>query len=267
MAHAAETPRLSGVTTFLFGALAWLALDVPAAFAGCSDRPGTPNEIRAVALSPTEIEFSWKNTTARASRGTGSTHSMYFDISVRDGRGEQINRDRTGWGPLHGLQYGMRSSTTFTGLSPGATLCAKIRARTAGGTQGCVSAIWSATECATTSLQATTAKPVRDTAAAAPSISVENTAGAANGFIVRCSNLTPRSAMTIRVADAALQWAMITTIGNHRLAADSAGRCQVTLTGLCQRAGKLHFSVTDGRRNTRDLTGTLWSNTVTTTCQ
>lgn len=70
------------LTSILFVSL--LPLAISAAHAACGSRPGTPNEVKAEALSATAIRFSWRNTTSRAHVGE---HTMYFDISVRDGKG------------------------------------------------------------------------------------------------------------------------------------------------------------------------------------
>lgn len=118
--------------------------------AGCGNRPGTPNEVRAEPSpdSPTSaIRFSWRNTTGRAH--SGSSHTGYFDIYITDENGQPLS-NLTGYGPYNGISYGSRSFYDITGLSPGSKRCFSLRARTGPGTQGCISEIASASACATT---------------------------------------------------------------------------------------------------------------------
>lgn len=101
--------------------------------ASCDDRPGTPNEVRAVATSPTTIELSWTNTTR-----LNEAPNMCFDIYVS---GDSVNRNITGGACAGNVGYGSRSSHVFTGLVPGTTYYFSMRARTAPGTEGCISAL------------------------------------------------------------------------------------------------------------------------------
>ena len=126
-----------------------LALAAHTAAASCGDRPGTPDIVSAKPLGTDRIQFDWRNTTGRRASGSGETHSMWFDISVRDGNGNMVGLDRTGTGPYN-VMYRSQSSTDFSGLAPGTTLCLQIRARTKPKTEGCVSEIFSAKTCATT---------------------------------------------------------------------------------------------------------------------
>ena len=119
-------------------------------------RPGTPDATSAVAKSPTSIEFSWRNLTNKGMNKTGTVgvndqpHEMYFDIYVRDAKQGQLGKDETGTGPFRGLVYGSRSSKVFDGLLANKAYCFALRARTGGGTQGCISELTSAWACATT---------------------------------------------------------------------------------------------------------------------
>jgi Fibronectin type III domain len=111
-------------------------LSTGSATASCSDRPGTPNEVRSEPISATAIRLHWKNTTNKA----GGSHDMWFDISVKDGRNQGVGKDITGGAEQRGVRYGQFSSHDFTGLQPDTEYRFQIRARTEGGTQGCVSA-------------------------------------------------------------------------------------------------------------------------------
>jgi hypothetical protein len=118
-----------------------LALSTAVA-AACGDRPGTPDNVRAEATSASSITFRFRNTTRWVNR-------MCFDIEVRDGRGNPVGRDITG-GDCAGAGYHQPRYHVFTGLRADTEFCFRIRARTEPGTQGCVSAIWSARVCART---------------------------------------------------------------------------------------------------------------------
>ena len=146
---------------FILSLLTPLLLVCPQqARAACGNRPGTPDAITVKAISPTEIEYTWRNTTNRGSnqpRTIGKTdqpHQMWFDIEVRDSAGNQVGQDITGGAHKPNLVYGIFTSHRFSGLSGGVTYCFRIRARTEGGTQGCVSQNWSNRDCAKTPLLA-----------------------------------------------------------------------------------------------------------------
>lgn len=115
------------------------------AVASCGDRPGTPNQLVAQALSASTIELSWRNTTNRGMNRSGSIgwgdqpHTMNFDIYIRDLAGHSIGRDITGGARQAGLVYGVRTAYRFGGLAPNSRYCFAMRARTGGGTQGCIS--------------------------------------------------------------------------------------------------------------------------------
>ncbi len=257
------------LTPILFVSL--LPLSISAAQAACGSRPGTPNEVKAEALSATAIRFSWRNTTSRAHVGE---HTMYFDISVRDGKGNQVGKDMTGTGPFK-VTYGSRSQQDFDRLATPQTLCIKIRARTEAGVKGCVSQVFSAQACATTTASAAppTTRPVRPLG---PPVLVA-TREAGNVFYVRGFRFVPNAPVTIRAVDGAtLQSALITSIGGQRItagagsakAAGAGGMMGVRLHNLCSKAkGPMSFSANDGRPNPADKTGTLWSNTVTVPCE
>lgn len=81
-------------------------------------------------------------------------------------------------------------------------------------------------------------------------------------FVVSGSNFLPNATVHIRVVDG--------PFGNNIFLTDTStqeGKLQGFPTGkICQRPGQLFFSANDGRNDQHDLTGTLWSNTVTTSC-
>lgn len=91
-----------------------------------------------------------------------------------------------------------------------------------------------------------------------PNISVSNKGD--GSFVVNGSGFLPNTTVHIRVVDDALANIILDQ------SSTSQGTLNYTSGKLCQRPGRLYFSANDGRSNPSDLTGTLWSNTVTTTC-
>ena len=257
------------------GAALSFAIAAPAAQAACGSRPGTPNEVKAELIGQDKIRFSWRNTTGRGMNRPGSTssgdspHRMYFDISVRDGRGNMVGKDMTGTGPFS-VTYGSRSQQEFAGLVVPATYCFRIRARTEGGTQGCVSQIFSAQVCATTlatppATPPASVPPKTTGRPRVPSIGVERRDG--NEFFFKGTGFLPNAPVTIRAADDQLRNEFYVTIGGRRILSDASGRLDLRLVNICKGRGNLYFSANDGRKNASDRTGTLWSNTARTTCQ
>lgn len=90
-----------------------------------------------------------------------------------------------------------------------------------------------------------------------PSISVIRQGGA---FKVIGSAFTAGSRVTVRVADDFLNPNLF-----FQTTATSEGVIEESYNIPCQ-PGRLHFSANDGRANSQDLTGTLWSNTFTISC-
>jgi len=113
-----------------------LAAAVPAA-AGCDDddRPGAPHSLRATPLGSTGIMLQW------------SSNAGHYDIYIRDAKGRAVPEapDITG-GATN------RNYLEFYGLKPDKEYFFSIRARTEGGTQGCVSKNASETVSARTDL-------------------------------------------------------------------------------------------------------------------
>lgn len=91
-----------------------------------------------------------------------------------------------------------------------------------------------------------------------PSIVVQSNGD--GSFIVSGSNFLPNSTVHIRVVDTALATVWFTQTSAQD------GRMEYRTGMICQLPGQLFFSANDGRNDPTDLTGTLWSNTITTTC-
>lgn len=257
------TNRISAVRcTAILAAMATLPM---LAVAGCGSRPGTPNDLRIEPDSgapTTSLLLSWQNTTGRAIE----ERTMFFDISVRDAHGQQVGRDLTGVGPFTDLTYGSRSSYAFDGLRPGQTLCISMRARTQGGTKGCVSGRFSNQVCGTTALTAPPHPPAAHSSPPTGPPQLQVTGPTANSFVVHGTKFEANAWITLRVADAAGRSIYVQTSGNTRLRANAAGSFEATLNGLCQAHGPLYFSATDGRASSVDHTGSTWSNTVQLLC-
>jgi hypothetical protein len=127
----------------LLAVLATLAHST-AASASCGNRPGTPDLVEVFpqyTAGKTEVRFRWRGTER------GSTTS-YYDIEVTDGTGKSLDKSRTGDGPYQ-TKYRDWVDKTFS-VDANSKYCFRVRARTASGTQGCVSQIWSGQVCTTT---------------------------------------------------------------------------------------------------------------------
>lgn len=127
-------------------------LGVASANAGCGFRPGTPNKVRIAGASATAMTVEWRNTTGKFASGPlkwWSEPVMYFDMYFRNGNKQQIGRDLTGQGSFL-VQYGELTRYRFDKLAPNTRYCFALRARTEGGTQGCVSAVTSNWGCGAT---------------------------------------------------------------------------------------------------------------------
>ena len=138
-----------------------LALNASPAAASCSDRPETPGNVALTDVTATSIVLGWVNKNA----GGGGlnpfgAYDRWFDIYLRKQPvTNNIGRDLTGTGPIK-VANGQHSTRAFTGLDPDTTYCFSMRARTGGGTQGCISRINSPWVCATTaSLPGVTTPP------------------------------------------------------------------------------------------------------------
>jgi len=119
------------------------------AMAACGDRPGTPTNVtaRMTSEAPPTVHVSWTNT---------ATETVFWDVEMTAPSGKVnplpagIGRGDTG--------KGLRISNSYS-IRAGATLCFRVKARTARGTSGCVSALWSNRACATSAKPATPEKP------------------------------------------------------------------------------------------------------------
>jgi len=272
MCHAIRAIPVCGrlwVRSAAFAALTLAA--VGSAHAGCGDRPGTPNNVTMVATSPHSVEVSWRNTTFKGMNRSGSTSSdptgnMYFDMYFRNGQKQNIGKDLTGTGPYQ-VNYGMVSSHVFDNLSPNSAYCFALRARTRGGTQGCISAVTSNWACATTLMA--NAKPIASPPKPGQQQPVISLQGGANGSDrITGHGFLPNAPVTIRVTNRQLNQVFVETIGGRRITSTPSGTLDVTLAGFCKIQGdELFFTANDGRPNPADkATGTLWSNAATTRC-
>lgn len=139
-------------------AIASALLGASAAHAGCSGRPGTPDNVQAVATSPTSITFSWRNTVFKGLNQHGvhaqgdTLQNIWADIYIRTDQNGSIGKDVTGTGP-YTVEYGDISKYVFTGLAWNSKYCIAIRARSAPGGGGCVSEKTSNWACAITRRQ------------------------------------------------------------------------------------------------------------------
>lgn len=95
--------------------------------------------------------------------------------------------------------------------------------------------------------------------AARPTISVSSPQS--KTFLVQGSGFLPGKQVAIRVADDALNPNLF-----YNTTATASGSISMTLSIPCH-PGRLHFSANDARQDSSDLTGTLWSNTATISCQ
>ncbi|CAB3793274.1 hypothetical protein LMG28614_03685 [Paraburkholderia ultramafica] len=135
--HGTIDVKLCGVQV----AVAFILLQLLSAHASCSDRPGTPNQEQAVVISDTEIYYSWRVATRET--------PIYYDIYVRGPDDRDVGKNRTGDGPYR-KRFGQRDGVVISGLNRNTQYCFAIRARTEGGTQGCVSKKQSGGICVTT---------------------------------------------------------------------------------------------------------------------
>lgn len=130
---------LHKISQALIAAAVLASFSISDAFA-CSDRPGTPNEERAVAISDTEIEYSWRVTT---------NGPIWYDIYIHGPTGN-FGRNATG---IKGLdrqtKFGRRDRIVYDQLTRGTQYCFSIRARTEANLEGCVSRLQSSWQCAT----------------------------------------------------------------------------------------------------------------------
>jgi len=138
--------------------------------AACTDRPATPTNLSVKVAAPKMIELFWQNTTRVTNVfGTPIAHSMWFDITVMESSPPEAGAkrsafSRTGWGPVRvpgqwEQDSAYISSTKFEGLRPNTKYCFFMRARTEGGTQGCISKAATDWACATTPPDSVTTPP------------------------------------------------------------------------------------------------------------
>jgi hypothetical protein len=117
-----------------------LAFSANEALAACSDRPGTPNNLKAITKSATSVEISWEN--------RASERPIFWDVEVLNGNLQPVGGKPAG-ANHGGAGRGSRVAATFD-VPRHTTQCFRVKARTERGTQGCVSANWSAPICGNT---------------------------------------------------------------------------------------------------------------------
>jgi len=118
---------VTGVASTLF---------VSPAAASCGDRPGTPTNVTATPVFPGMIRVEWTNT---------ASETVWWDYDVRhDG---VLIPQRAGQPPRADGMLGWRIQNNFA-PGQGVWACYRLRARTAPGTKGCVSQIFSNWACA-----------------------------------------------------------------------------------------------------------------------
>ncbi len=104
-----------------------------------------------------------------------------------------------------------------------------------------------------------TPEPLPEPTPEKPFIAVETRGD--GSFVVSGSNFSPNARVYIHVVDANLKRVVFHDTSNPE------GKLEGFQTGrICTQPGTLVFSANDGRRNRADVTGTLWSNSVTTSC-
>jgi hypothetical protein len=155
----------------------------------------------------------------------------------------------------------IRSAQRIDGLISSTNHGFAIRARTDGGTKGCVFEKTSDWACVSTFPPG--APPVASqspTAAKAPQIAVDGHPG--NELDFKSAGFTLNAFVSIRVADQSLRSV------RRDAKASGSGDASATLNGLCQSQGWLFISATDGRAAplSVDKTGFLWSNTGKVLC-
>ncbi|MCW5773473.1 MAG: DUF4189 domain-containing protein [Rhodospirillaceae bacterium] len=138
----AAAPRRVAAAPVLLALAASCALALPAQ-AACGDRPGTPitTRVEAVPGNASMLRLTWRDTTRADER-------VWWDFQVTDAGG-RIVQSLAGVGI--GAMVGSKqfSNRDFGPYPAGATRCFRMKARTAAGTKGCVSQLWSGRICGT----------------------------------------------------------------------------------------------------------------------
>jgi hypothetical protein len=125
-------------------------------------------------------------------------------------------------------------------------------------TDDAASPVSSETQSATDTAQAGEAAAADAGNSSAPVISVSTKGD--GSFVITGSGFVTNTTVHIRVVDDALTTLWFDT------GSDGQGKINFPVSGICKLPGNLHFSANDGRPDPSDLTGTLWSNTVTASC-
>jgi len=104
--------------------------------AACGDRPGTPVWKSISWLSKSQIHLVWINK---------ATEMVWWDLEITNEATRQFLSNQAGIQPI-GTRFN-QNLTMDLRMPPGAQRCYRLKARTAPGTEGCVSANWSGPIC------------------------------------------------------------------------------------------------------------------------
>jgi hypothetical protein len=154
----------------------------------------------------------------------------------------------------------IRSAQRIDGLISSTNYCFANRARTDGGTKGCVSEKTSDWACVSAFPPGAFVASQSPTAAKAPQIAVDGHPG--NELDSNCAGFPLNASVSIGVADQSLRSV------RRDAKANGSDDAPATLNGLCQSQSWLFISGTDGRAAplSVDKTGFLWRNTVKVIC-
>jgi hypothetical protein len=101
------------------------------------------------------------------------------------------------------VSFGATSSQIFDGLAPNARYCFTLRARTEGGTQGCISVVTSNWACAISLAAGISPAPNRQQSPPPPPQGIVISAGAAlnNTIVIKGSGFLHAAPVAVRVAN------------------------------------------------------------------
>jgi hypothetical protein len=142
-------PRLASRSIAATSFLCLLLIASPA-FASCGDRPGTPVDMTAT-QTDNQILLDFTNTATEA--------PIFWDVEVTDGAGHYLGGGAAGVvgtvTEATGGQYSVLGRYQLAPIQGGnfhanTYYCFRVRARTASGTEGCVSKLWNNPVCVTT---------------------------------------------------------------------------------------------------------------------
>jgi len=116
-----------------------VSLSAGYANAAC-DRPGTPDQVSVSRPGRHSVTLFWRST---------ARENVWFDIAIT--RNGVPVKGYTGVRGMRGLaKYHWEDQRRINNLQEGSTYCFRMKARTASGSNGCVSAQWSNEACVKT---------------------------------------------------------------------------------------------------------------------